>query len=505
MYEGRVEVGDEYVVLADAPSEDVDEFDFIGDWDDAVLTELLSMSLVDDLQGVELATHLLAAGRAPWNCPDLTQILDRAASWDRVASWAQAQRTRALADFAEQVPPVTSGPGEPARGPKPLGDGVRALTSEFAPDEVAAALSLAPRTAAIWLGQALSLVHELPATLAAVEDGTIPFAVAATIDRETTGLSREHRASVEAKVLAKAPGRTPGAVGDSTRRAAARTDPVGTARRRAEAAQGSRGVRLRGREDGLVAWDTVLRAEEGVLAFATLDAYAAANAEPGEEFAYGGLASRRADVLMDLITALRERRLPTCLGLADSDPESAPRPVIDIQVVVDASTVLRADEATGEVIGVGPVPAEVARALANDPTGTWHRLLTHPNPEALKEIVELSSASYRPPPALRKKIKARDRTCRFPGCRRRGRGVDLDHTIPWPRGETSESNLGLLCKHHHRLKHEGGWTLQQPVRGRFVWTSPTGATYTVGPDLELHEPDPDPTPTPVDNPDDYPF
>ncbi|HEX5016075.1 MAG TPA: DUF222 domain-containing protein, partial [Actinomycetes bacterium] len=44
--------------------------------------------------------------------------------------------------------------------------------------------------------------------------------------------------------------------------------------------------------------------------------------------------------------------------------------------------------------------------------------------------------SYRPSPALDSAIRARDVTCRFPGCRRStlgtGTGTDLDHTVPWP-------------------------------------------------------------------------
>ena len=58
------------------------------------------------------------------------------------------------------------------------------------------------------------------------------------------------------------------------------------------------------------------------------------------------------------------------------------------------------------------------------------------------------------------------------------RACDIDHTTrPRAGGPTSHDNLGLLCRHHHRLKHEGGWTLTQPKPGTFQWQSPAGNVY----------------------------
>ncbi|MFZ5871200.1 MAG: HNH endonuclease, partial [Actinomycetota bacterium] len=33
------------------------------------------------------------------------------------------------------------------------------------------------------------------------------------------------------------------------------------------------------------------------------------------------------------------------------------------------------------------------------------------------------------------------------------------------------------CQRMHNAKTHGGWTLQQPQPGTFVWTSPTGRVY----------------------------
>ena len=58
----------------------------------------------------------------------------------------------------------------------------------------------------------------------------------------------------------------------------------------------------------------------------------------------------------------------------------------------------------------------------------------------------------------------RDRGCRFPGCGLRF--ADANHVVHWADGgATSLTNTVLLCRHHHRLVHEGGWTVQWWGRG----------------------------------------
>jgi hypothetical protein len=70
------------------------------------------------------------------------------------------------------------------------------------------------------------------------------------------------------------------------------------------------------------------------------------------------------------------------------------------------------------------------------------------------------------PPALRRALEARDAgTCSWPGCERRSH-LQAHHRRHWARGgETSLGNLVLLCFHHHRLVHEGGYTLEQAEEG----------------------------------------
>jgi len=80
------------------------------------------------------------------------------------------------------------------------------------------------------------------------------------------------------------------------------------------------------------------------------------------------------------------------------------------------------------------------------------------------------------PPALRRALEVRDRECRFPGCS--STFCEAHHIRHWADGgETSLSNTLLLCRHHHRLLHEGRWTLQLTASGHPRFTSPRGESW----------------------------
>ena len=68
----------------------------------------------------------------------------------------------------------------------------------------------------------------------------------------------------------------------------------------------------------------------------------------------------------------------------------------------------------------------------------------------------------------------------FPFASSTSRRLDRDHTraydVDGPPGQTVETNLGKLTRHHHRIKTHGGWSVEQRDR-RFTWTSPHGRVY----------------------------
>ena len=60
---------------------------------------------------------------------------------------------------------------------------------------------------------------------------------------------------------------------------------------------------------------------------------------------------------------------------------------------------------------------------------------------------------YTPSKALADFVRARDLTCRWPGCDHPATGCDLDHTIPHAQGgPTHAANLKCYCRTHYRFE-----------------------------------------------------
>lgn len=126
----------------------------------------------------------------------------------------------------------------------------------------------------------------------------------------------------------------------------------------------------------------------------------------------------------------------------------------EIQVIVSLETLLGMADHPAEVPGLGPIPAETARLLAAD--GRWRAWVT----DASGAVAATGSRGYVPSEALARVVRAREPHCRMPGCRQPAQRCDLDHTVPYPAGPTSATNLGPLCRRHHVLKTHAGWQLQ---------------------------------------------
>jgi hypothetical protein len=82
--------------------------------------------------------------------------------------------------------------------------------------------------------------------------------------------------------------------------------------------------------------------------------------------------------------------------------------------------------------------------------------------------------------ALKKAVFARDKGCTFPGCHLT-RYLDAHHVQHWADGgETSLDNLLLLCTTHHKLVHEGGFSVRHHRDGRYYFARPDGRPIEVG-------------------------
>ncbi|WIY81980.1 DUF222 domain-containing protein [Propionimicrobium sp. PCR01-08-3] len=124
---------------------------------------------------------------------------------------------------------------------------------------------------------------------------------------------------------------------------------------------------------------------------------------------------------------------------------------------------------------------------------SWGPLLAEQLPEFLKgskvivrpvidpEQIQPSDA-YQVPGRMRFAIEQRNAVDVYPyGILPAGR-CDLDHTIAYEsgkKGQTHPGNLGPLSRKAHRAKTHGGFRLEQPSPGLFVWTTKLGYRYAV--------------------------
>jgi hypothetical protein len=312
------------------------------------------------------------------------------------------------------------------------------------------------------------LTTRLTDALSELSAGRITGQQAAILAGAVAGLDDEPAAAVQQRVLPRAPQQTIAAFRASVARAVVAADPRSVEQQHADAMT-RRQVCFTPPPDAMTELWALVPADGAAALRAALDARAAPPCCADDSRSAD---QRRADALVDLgAAALHDPSLPRDHGL---------RP--QVQVTVALSTLLGLDEQPGELAGHGPIPAELARYLAADPAGTWRRLVTDP---VTGDLLDYGRTTYRPPADLTDFIVARDRHCRFPGCGRAARRCDLDHRVPWEAGGTTNpANLSALCRRHHVMKHQAGWSYQITEDHSTMWLSPTGHRYVSRP-LEL--------------------
>lgn len=210
-------------------------------------------------------------------------------------------------------------------------------------------------------------------------------------------------------------------------------------------------------EDGSLVVNGRLPAEDGALLIRALEGARErlrASAEAPER--------EKGPCNADALVSLAESGLAT----AGAARPSAERTQVVVHV---ASSALAGDAADGACeIENGPALApETARRLACDASLV---AMTERNGRPLSVGRKTRSI----PPALRRALQRRDDGCRFPGCTQH-RFVDGHHIKHWAHGgETKLSNLVLLCRHHHRLIHEGGYSVQRTGPNSVRFARPDG-------------------------------
>ncbi|MCC9198579.1 DUF222 domain-containing protein [Arthrobacter sp. zg-Y820] len=158
-----------------------------------------------------------------------------------------------------------------------------------------------------------------------------------------------------------------------------------------------------------------------------------------------------------------------------------PRARTEILVLINAETLFGADDQPAELNGYGPISPETARRMAREAM-KWTPVERDPDTEEILRVGKRRKV----PDGLKRVLRVRDGTCRFPGCRTNAVISEIDHTKPWAQGgPTDHDNLEHLCRRHHMFKSEGFWKARQPRPGVIEWTSPGGRCYRTEPQLSL--------------------
>jgi 5-methylcytosine-specific restriction endonuclease McrA len=235
------------------------------------------------------------------------------------------------------------------------------------------------------------------------------------------------------------------------------------ARRHAE-----RGLHVYQDDDGTVLVRGRLTPEVGALLIRALDAaretlYQRMRVTSGTAASDPAIAPpTRAQQQADALALLAETALHH-----EIDP-GAPGERYQVVVHVDAAVLADLEQPGQSVLEEGGhVSAETSRRLACDAS----RVVMRHDDEG--RLLEVGARTRTIPPALRRALLHRDRSCRFPGCHVRvGQGHHLRH---WAQGgPTTLGNLVLLCRRHHHAVHEEGYRVSRGPDGTLDFRRPDG-------------------------------
>jgi hypothetical protein len=463
--------------------------------------------LLHSVPGIETLTALVAI-----DPEDLSRgaRVDYLSAVERQTGWLQSLIQRAIVAVAG---------AEPSEA-----DGIYEGVDDAEREDISAALRMSGNSAQYKIDIARSLINTLPNTCSALATGEISPAHANVIARETAAAIREGLPAdaierIEESAIAHAEFHTPAQVGNKVRTMLAQIAPKEFEEIVVRARE-TRKVSMYRESDGMATVVAILPAEDAQTVMSAIENFVIRANRRDEEArnhaskaeiiraAFTGRApstyesaKRKSgagvsgetikmtteeeaafahEYAPDLRTMDMKRAdaLSEIAGIAVSlsaDEAKSHRRSVSVNVTIDLPTLLGLKENPGQLAGYGALPAQIMRALAGE--GKWRRFITDPSTGTL---LDYGRDSYQPPQDLVDYLIARDRTCRFPGCRQSAARADIDHAEAWEDGgETSAANLGALCRRHHRMKTHGGWKLTSNEDGSCSWESPDGHHYFV--------------------------
>ncbi len=339
----------------------------------------------------------------------------------------------------------------------------RTATSERAmATEVGLARHESPHRGARLLTLARALVDSHPELLALLESGDVNERRAELVVAETAHLALPDRCAADreiASLLVANPTWGDRTVTLEARRVVYRIDETAAVRLRERARQ-QRHVTARTQADGT-------GQVAGVVADYHVSAIMSSLNERADLLKQQGDERTRAQIIADLFV---ERLTGQVVAL------STP---VAIDLVMSAETLLADGCEPGEIPGVGPIPASIARKLVEaspEERTTVRRLFADTD-----HLIAMESTSRGFTGLLRLFVTLRDRRCRTPWCNAPIR--HLDHVAEFADGgTTSEHNAQGLCESCNYAKEDPGITHQviseDVIEAHTTRvTTPSGASY----------------------------
>jgi hypothetical protein len=432
---------------------------------------------------------MLGAGPIQPEAMSEEEILDAAGACADAIRDAEIELLRlayrwAVVHPADRLDPVEAAKPGREQARRVGGEGTPEVT-EFAAAEFGARIGRSPYAAARLIGDALDLHHRHPRLWARVEAGEVRASYARHVTTRTRDLTREQAAYVDAGVVEAADGRICWSRFEALVEAkVTQADPDAARLREEKAAQARFAKKLRGEGHGMASF--LVRAD--VATIDAIDAAVIAKAAEVEQVLPEDPGLRTDD----------ERRVHAMLLLTTRAPLDTELPDLLPQVVLYVHTYAGDDreggsEGVARVEGHGPV------------TEDWVRRLLGPHARfTIQPVLDLAGQApvdaYEIPDRHRQAVHLMTPADTFPHASCTGRSMQVDHTVPYDQGGASGvGNYGPMTIAHHRIKTHGGWQVQQPFPGIYIWRDPHGAFYLVDhtgtrqlPDTPVHASPPEP-------------
>ncbi|NYI46092.1 hypothetical protein BJ993_003172 [Nocardioides aromaticivorans] len=420
-----------------------------------------------DLGTSGTATAVSTASLLSWIADD-AEVRDHLLirEWMNIAAWAEAN----IVESPEGAATLTEGyldTGVPIAGPG------APLVSEFRLMELIAVLGRSPDGGRSYVGQVIECAWRLPLLYAAVVDGRVAPWRAQRIADLTRSLPAEAAEFVDRHLDAAVGGVGWAQLERLVTEAILRFDPERAEAER-QAANEHRHCNITDTDEhGGVHLEAYLDAADGHDLNQAISREAALRGQLGDT---DSLDVRRAKA----VGAIARRDLALDLLIADETTgeviAQAPGRRVELNVHI-TDTALTGDNNVGRCEETrSPVQTAQVKEWLQVPGTTV----------IVRPVIDLADCipvdSYEIPDRHQRRVRLRDHTCRFPNCPQQAVRCDLDHAKPHGEGgKTCPCNLVPLCRRHHRAKTHSQWRYLVIQPGHYLWTSPHGHHFHVGP------------------------